>query len=234
MSMIMRIARGAEADLLRHADDGDRNVAALSVFAGTAARQSRVANMPPEVRARLQALLQANPQMAARVPHLVEGLQRHLTVVPRASDGAKDAGATPERPSAARAPSPEVLDMHKSWHVFHFLFTGRADEGGQPPSNFMLEGGREVGGDMGYGPARLFAAPGTAAIARFLDGLTLDGMLRRIDAPRMAALGVYCAGEGSPADAAELRDDVRSYFPRLQAHFHAAAAAGEATLLWLS
>ncbi|HZU76000.1 MAG TPA: DUF1877 family protein [Dehalococcoidia bacterium] len=231
MSMIMRIARGTEADLERLANGDGRNAAARAALE---AQVRRVANMPPELRARLEALLRDNPQMAPRVPHVVAGLQRRLSVVPRSSEHTEDSDGASQQPAAARRAQPEVLDIHKSWHVFHFLFTGRADEGGAPPSSFMLEGGREVGDDLGYGPGRLFDARSTAAVARFLDGLTLSELERRIDAPRMAALGIYCAGEGSRADAEEMRGDVALYFPRLQAHFRAASSAGEATLLQLT
>jgi hypothetical protein len=62
-------------------------------------------------------------------------------------------GAQPDRPP--------VVDLHKSWHMFHFLFTGRA-EGGSPPGSLLMEGGEEVGEDLGYGPARLIGPADTA------------------------------------------------------------------------
>ena len=36
------------------------------------------------------------------------------------------------------------LSLEKSWHGLHFALTGSA-ESGQPPVNFLLEGGRPVG-----------------------------------------------------------------------------------------
>jgi hypothetical protein len=45
------------------------------------------------------------------------------------------------------------LDVDKAWHAIHFLLTGSAWEG-DPPLNFIVIGGSDVGDDLGYGPAR--------------------------------------------------------------------------------
>lgn len=237
MSMIMRVARGNESALERLAGSGGGDGSLPPAFERLLSRQQELfARLTPESRAQAVAVLQAYPQLRAVMPQLVERLERPFTIVPRSSDAedAHESDGAGETAAATAAPEPETIDIHKSWHVFHFLFTGRAAEGGSPPANFLVEGGREVGEDMGYGPARLFDTTATAVIARYLAGLGATVLVRRIDAPRMAELGIYCAGDGSRADAAEMRDDVEHYFPQLQAHFQAAAQAGEATLVWLT
>jgi hypothetical protein len=114
--------------------------------------------------------------------------------------------------------------------MFHFVFTGQA-QGGTPPASLLLEGGEEIGDDLGYGPARLLDPAATAAFAGFVGALTVDELKRRLDGVRMAALSIYPAFDADAAD--EYGDDVEHYFPQLRDHFAAAAKAGEATLVWL-
>jgi hypothetical protein len=133
--------------------------------------------------------------------------------------------------NAAPAADPErVLDLHKSWHVLHYLFTGEA-EGGIPPANALL-GGRELGDDMGYGPPRLHEPAATAAFARFLAPLTVEELQGRVDLERMSELEIYCCGDDGSAD--EIREDVAHFFPRLQSFVATAANNGNGLLMWLS
>ena len=50
-------------------------------------------------------------------------------------------------------PGEDGLNLEKSWHVLHYLLTGKAEEAPGPLGNAIL-GGTEIGGDLGYGPAR--------------------------------------------------------------------------------
>ena len=146
--------------------------------------------------------------------------------------GRGGASAAPRAPDGPPAGRPPVADLHKSWHMFHFLFTGNAS-GGTPPASLLLDGGEEVGEDLGYGPARLLDPATTAALAGFVAPLTVDALKRRLDGPRMAALSIYPAFDATDA-AQEYGDDVEHYFPLLRDHLAAAAAGREATLVWLS
>jgi hypothetical protein len=231
--MIMRVARGSTHELERLAESGGDDDTLPPAFANLLNRQrAAFVTLPPEVRAQLVTALEAHPQLRGLSPHVIESLRSGFTVVPPTIRGDGNGGADQPRPQAT-ARQPDEVDLHKSWHVFHYLFTGRAD-GGTPPASLLLDGGRPVGADQGYGPGRLLDPAETAAFARFIGGLTSTELVRRINAPRMAALGIYCAGNGDSADAAELRDDVELYFPQLQAHFRAAATAGQATLVRLT
>jgi hypothetical protein len=125
-----------------------------------------------------------------------------------------------------------MLDLDKSWQVLHYLFTGEA-HAGFPPANTLL-GGRELGEDLGYGPARLHEPAATAAFAYFLQPLTVEELQRRIDLRRMSALGIYCCDGGDAGSAEEVEGDVEYYFPRLQRFVAKAAKDGHGMLLWLS
>jgi hypothetical protein len=126
-----------------------------------------------------------------------------------------------------------VLDLHKSWHVLHYLFTGQAEDA-MPPGNALL-GGQELGEDTGYGPPRFHEPAAIAAFARFLAPLTVEELQGRLDLPRMAALGVYCCDDpDDEGSIEELNDDIQHYFPQLQTFVGAAAKKGQGMLVWLS
>jgi len=85
----------------------------------------------------------------------------------------------------------EVLDLDKAWHGLHYLLTGTA-WAGDPPLNFLVAGGREVGDEeVGLGPARTFTPSDTRELADALGALS-DEMLRARFAPsEMMRLEIY-------------------------------------------
>jgi hypothetical protein len=145
----------------------------------------------------------------------------------------EEANAAMSAGSRARAeaePS-RVLDLHKSWHVLHYLFTGQAD-GGTPPADALM-GGREFGADMGYGPPRLHEPAAATAFARFLAPLTVAELQRRIDIARMSALGIYCCEDHDASSAEELDNDLPQNYPLMQEFVAGAAKDGNGLLVWL-
>lgn len=125
-----------------------------------------------------------------------------------------------------------TLELDKSWHVLHYLFTGSAWEGALPAA-MLLSGGAEAGPDLGYGPARVISAADTAAFARFLAGQSADSLCARIDTAQMQSLEIYCAGDDDDASV-EIEEDIQHYFPQLQSHVTAAAQRGCGLIIWLS
>jgi hypothetical protein len=68
----------------------------------------------------------------------------------------------------------DVVDLDKAWHGIHYLFTGTAWEG-DPPLNFLVKGGREVGDEeIGLGPPCTLRALETRDIASALEALSDD------------------------------------------------------------
>jgi hypothetical protein len=127
----------------------------------------------------------------------------------------------------------EILDLHKSWHVLHYLFTGTAWEG-TAPANTLLIGGKEVGEDLGYGPARVIDPATTQSFARFLDGLSPGKLKSRLDMQKMSQLEIYCAEEDDEASKSELGDDVDHYFPMLKDYVASAAKQGGGLAIWMA
>jgi hypothetical protein len=105
---------------------------------------------------------------------------------------------------AAEAPAPaapapvvlagdegEILDLDKSWHGIHYLLTGTAWEG-DPPLNFLVTGGREVGDDeVGQGPARTYTAAETREIAGALAAVGDPELRSRFAPDAMMRLEIY-------------------------------------------
>jgi hypothetical protein len=251
MSMCLYIARGAEAELRELAEDAETlcEMGLGSMGGGGFAGLAQSAGVPQSMEEKL-ARIEA---MIAQQPHLRQALDQIMTRVgPQAANplaagaavgggsaglGALGAlfggmaGRAVPRP-AAQPDRPPIVDLHKSWHMFHFLFTGRG-QGGSPPGSLLMEGGEEVGEDMGYGPARLIGPADTAAFANFVGALSVDELKARLDGPRMAELSIYPGFDAVDA-VEEYAEDVEHYFPKLRDHLAAAAAAREAVLVWLS
>jgi hypothetical protein len=104
---------------------------------------------------------------------------------------------------AYNEPSAGFVDLDKAWHCLHYLLTGSA-QGGDPPLNFILNGGAPVGEeDVGHGPARVFLPLQAAAVADALGKLSPTKLMARFDLKKLARLDVYPGGW----DQLDLRSD---------------------------
>lgn len=136
---------------------------------------------------------------------------------------------------AGFGPIETSMDLDKSWHVLHYVFTGGV--GGEPLPAGALLGGDEVGPDVGYGPARLLGEDAVRGFSDFLGSLSVERLQERVDLRRMTQLGVYGTpvGAGSRVDyERELREWVGSMFPPLKAYVGKMAQLGYGLLIWLS
>ena len=135
------------------------------------------------------------------------------------------------------------LDLHKSWHLLHYVFTGTTWHGAMPAGS-LLNGGREVGEDFGYGPARVLDADETSAFAEFLDGATLEELRSRIDASVLDEAGIYgfeFFEDDEGADAGEhdamtgqAVEDLEHFFPALQSFVVRAAKDRQGLVIWIT
>jgi hypothetical protein len=152
-------------------------------------------------------------------------VSNHLAVM-RQSPG------TPSKTRRSRLSSP-ILDLHKSWQMLHFAFTGEA-WGGPAPAATLLVGGRPIGADMGYGPARIVSAADTDSFARFLAGLNVPTLSESLDLSAMHQLGIYCVEDDDPNTLVELTDDLGDHFPALQAYVADAAEKQHGLIIWMT
>ncbi len=132
-------------------------------------------------------------------------------------------------------PREHALDLAKSWHMLHYLFTGHIDTADAPGDTLLT--GEELGEDVGYGPARLHSVEETQEFARFLDALDVPRLQRRLNYQDMLDMGVYAMPMG-PGPVAEyesgLQAEVAYYFPRLQDYVTKMAQKQNGLLIWLS
>ena len=96
--------------------------------------------------------------------------------------------------------------------------------------------GEELGGDLGYGPARLHDEKDTQDFAHFLDTLDVARLQERVDYREMSRVGAYAVPRGPGSDAeyeAGLRAEVALYFPRLRDYVVKMAEKRDGLLIWL-
>jgi hypothetical protein len=67
------------------------------------------------------------------------------------------------------------LNLEKSWHVLHYLLTGKAEKAPPPVGNAIL-GGQDIGGDLGYGPARFLTPQQVREVRIALSAISKDGL----------------------------------------------------------
>ena len=96
----------------------------------------------------------------------------------------------------------DCLDLDKSWHVLHYIFS-RDPWAGVLPQATLLSGGNELGDiDVGYGPARIYTLQEVREFSSFLATLTRQNFLDGISAPALHDSEIY--GVGDNEDIADL------------------------------
>jgi hypothetical protein len=160
MSMCLYLARGREDVLRKFADDPETLVDLPR--GGAATIFDRLKLSTDDKLAHIETILERQPHLRGVVAQVM-GMVGAPRANPFATAGATSGGgssggfgggdfgggmAGSTAPRGAAAPArPPVLDLHKSWHMFHFVFTGRA-QGGEPPGSLLME---RRGGRRGHG-----------------------------------------------------------------------------------
>jgi hypothetical protein len=125
------------------------------------------------------------------------------------------------------------VDVDKAWHAIHYLLTGTAWEG-EPPLNFVVTGGTEVGDDLGYGPARALTSAEVRLVAAALQPLTPEVFLRRFNPVALTAAEIYPEIWDRPPEEDDTRGYVAEYYDRLRSFVIDVASEGEAMLISLA
>jgi hypothetical protein len=100
-------------------------------------------------------------------------------------------GAPPEPDRWEPSGEGDDLYIDKAWHGIHYLLT-RTDWAGEPPLNFIVLGGREIGNiDVGYGPARALESSEVQILSAALDALPPEALAARFDPADMTRLKIY-------------------------------------------
>jgi len=140
------------------------------------------------------------------------------------------ASDTDEEPGQPRFEFPVVeCDIDKAWHGIHFVLTGTDAE--QPlPLGFILNGGTDIGDDLGYGPARLLTAQQVGEIATALEPFDAAAFAQRVDHKALCEHSIYSMDEDCEEDD---REYLCEFFGELRAFMEAAGERGDGVLVTL-
>jgi len=123
---------------------------------------------------------------------------------------------------------PTGLELEKSWHCLHFLFSGKVWETGNAPIEKAILGGKEipdVEGVMGYGPVRCLEPGEVKKIAAALEAYPIKRRAQSFDPRAAAAAKIYCPDHGPK--------ELIRYFNLLKRYYRAAASKRHAMLIWI-
>ena len=124
------------------------------------------------------------------------------------------------------------LSIEKAWQAIHFVLTGNPMESdGSPLGNAVL-GGREVGDDMGYGPARLLVPNEVKKTAEALEKISTEEFAKRIPKSDFANNDIYVFSGEDPEDE-DIIEELSGYYTELRTHFQESAARGDGMLLYI-
>jgi hypothetical protein len=171
-----------------------------SVFALDAGKPSESPSHARE-RLRFQAPRLVADMLRRLPPEVREPLRRRLGLNENLRPGPGSNTAlllqlAQREPARQRAkPAPGVaghgISIDKAWHGLHYLLCGRLEPSAGPLGQAVF-GGRDIGENYGYGPARCFDPAQVAEISDALRSPGLEKTLRaRFDAAAMTELGVY-------------------------------------------
>lgn len=121
------------------------------------------------------------------------------------------------------------LDLDKSWHGIHFLLTGTDwSVGDAGPAGGAILGGRPVGEDNGYGPARLLEPEAVGSVAAALGRVSDADLRARFDPVDMQRLDIYPQMWDEPD---VLEEYLMPYVAQLRDFYVRAASRGEGVLV---
>jgi hypothetical protein len=108
-----------------------------------------------------------------------------------------------------------TIDVDKAWHGIHYLLSSSVWEGEGPLADVVLRG-TEIGGDVGYGPARYLTPQQVQAVAEALADLPTDYLERRYNREELARAEIYPEiwdeGEGALEYLQHWYESLRKYY----------------------
>ena len=129
----------------------------------------------------------------------------------------------------------EGIDVEKTWHWIHFLITGSVEHG--PPDDLPLSqvifDGKEIGPDVGYGPARYLMPEAVKKIAESLPEFSREDVKKKFEQEAKEKIEqekFYPLGWQGDDDI----DYLLSYYRSLVKYFKDAAQKGNGMLIYLN
>ena len=126
--------------------------------------------------------------------------------------------------------------LYKDWDIVRYLIDGCSlseAAGGEMPSHPMMEGGRPLGEDMGYGPANLMSPIQVKEFAITLRNIPSHVVDERLDHDNVLAADLY-GGDNVEDDPEGFRKMHTKLFGDLKQFFANAASAGKWVVSYMS
>jgi Domain of unknown function (DUF1877) len=230
MSMIGKLRQVSEFELAKYKKNPAEMVRALAGGPGGSADFSvlrETLQQSPVVKKMIE--LRQQHQVLSREEQ-AEVQQEMMKLMKQAVQMQKQGLAkmsSPESLPAGRSENQE-LDLHKSWHCLHFMFTGRAEDTDGTALGDAILGGMEIGGedaDTGYGPPRALSPAQVRNVAAALAEFPIEKKAREFDVQAAEKAGIYVARHGT--------EELIDYFSQLRNFYDDAARNGNAVLLWI-
>ena len=124
-----------------------------------------------------------------------------------------------------------ALCIEKSWQAIHYVLNGDPWKGSGPLGNAVL-GGRDVGEDMGYGPARFLTPDEVSETAKALDSITVAKFTEMLSKVNFEAGEIYVFSGEDPNDP-DIVEELGGYYGDVRTFFHDAANGKRGMLLFL-
>jgi hypothetical protein len=125
----------------------------------------------------------------------------------------------------------EFLDIQKAWHGVHFLLCGQTGPESTPRGQSIM-GGREIGGEVGYGPARFLEPAEVKDSSAVLASISSDDLRANFDLEKMNLAGIYPGGWGE-----NTKDNFQwllDAYDEVKEYYKLAAEKGFAMLLYVT
>jgi len=232
MSMIGKLRQVAEFDLAKYKKNPNEMMRALAGVqhpgdpAGFATLRETLQQSPV-----VQKMMELSKQQKVLSREQQVEMQQEMMKLMKEAVQMQKAGpakAAAAEPLSTGSAAREELDLHKSWHCLHFMFTGKVEGSDGTALGDAILGGQEIGGDdadTGYGPPRALAPAQVRSVAAALAEFPIDKKAQEFDAAAADKVGIYVAQH----EAGELTE----YFGQLRSFYEDAARQGNALLLWI-
>jgi hypothetical protein len=192
-----------------------------------ASLEAQLKGLPPTDAAQAKGIIaQALNDLPTQPPEVQRALLQAVSgMLLEAIKKSQGKTSTPPRPPESKPDG--RLDIEKAWHGLHFLLAGSAQET-TPGAGQAVLGGREVGPDQGYGPARLLDPSEVVTVSKALSAVTPATLKKRFKPEALDQADIYPGGWAEEPGALQWLLDA---FKDLQKFYASAASRGSAVLL---
>ncbi|OGF66391.1 MAG: hypothetical protein A2Y62_12525 [Candidatus Fischerbacteria bacterium RBG_13_37_8] len=124
----------------------------------------------------------------------------------------------------------EGLNLDKTWHALHYLLSGNS-EADETPLGKLIMGGKEIGEDLGYGPAHYLTSDEVKKCSDALQKISSNEIKHRFDPNTLQKADIY-PNIWNEELTKEHLDYLLEYFDALKKYYKEAASQQNAMLIY--